>query len=121
MFDSLLDRLVAGQHDADRRGPEPREAVALTARLDLDGVLHDIEIGNISAGGLMARSDIALAAGCRLTVLIDGHRLAGEVRWQHAGRFGMCFDAPLSLDPAMIARYRPANVEASKEMSRWMI
>ncbi|MFC3712503.1 PilZ domain-containing protein [Sphingoaurantiacus capsulatus] len=121
MFDSLLDRLVAGQHDADRRGSELREAVALKALLDLDGTLHPIDIGNISAGGLMASLDAELAPGTRLAVLLDGQRLKGEVRWQHAGRFGMCFDEPPSLDPAMIARYRAANVEASKQMSRWMI
>ncbi len=121
MFDSLLDRLVAGQHDADRRAPELREAVALKALLDLDGTLHPVEIGNISAGGLMASLDAELEAGRHLAVLLDGQRLTGEVRWQHAGRFGMCFDQPLSLDPAMIERYRPANVEASKQMSRWMV
>lgn len=122
MFETLLDRLV-GARDlaADRRGPEPREAVAWPATLEVDGQRHPVEIGNISSGGLMARVDVAVPADARLTVCIDGERLTGEVRWHDDRRFGMRFDQPLPLQSPVIERYRSAAVEATKAMSRWMV
>lgn len=122
MFVSLLDRLTASPDlTADRRRTEPREAVAVAAELEIDGVRHPIEIGNLSAGGLMASGVVAVPVGARVAAWIDGERLAGEVRWQGDRRFGMRFDQPLQLDRSLIERYRPAGVEASKVMSRWMI
>jgi len=122
MFVTLLDRLTASPDVApDRRRAEPREAVAVPAELEIDRRRHAIEIGNLSAGGLMAHIDIELPAMARVVVWIDGRRLPGEVRWQGDRRFGMRFDEPLQLDASIIERYRPAGVEASKVMSRWMI
>jgi hypothetical protein len=121
MFESLLDRLASRRHAEDRRQPEPREAVAWAATIEVDGRNHPIEIGNISTGGLMARSDIEVAPETGIAVWIDGRRLTGEVRWYGDGRFGMRFDEPMALDAEVVARYRPANVETSKAMSRWMI
>jgi hypothetical protein len=122
MFMSLLDRLMAASDIvADRRRTEPREAVAWAAELELDGRRHPIEIGNISAGGLMARTDVELAPQACLTLWIGGHRLTGDVRWHGDGRFGLRFDTPLALDSALIERYRSAGVETSKQISRWMI
>lgn len=122
MFVSLLDRLmIASDLTADRRRSEPREAVAWAAELELDGRRNPIEIGNISAGGMMARAGIEVPPQARLTVWIDGERLTGEVRWQGDGRFGLRFDTPLALDSALIERYRPAGIESSKQISRWMV
>lgn len=122
MFVSLLDRLIASSDvAADRRRADPREAVSVSAELEVDGTRHPIEIGNLSAGGLMARADVDLAAATRVTVWIDGQRYPAEIRWQGDRRFGVRFDEPLHLDSSIIARYRPACVESSKVMSRWMI
>lgn len=122
MFVSLLDRLMtAADVTADRRRAEPREAVAWAAELELDGRRHPIEIGNISTGGLMARADVEVPPQACLTLWIGGHRLTGDVRWQGDGRFGLRFDTPLALDSAVIERYRPAGIESSKQISRWMV
>lgn len=122
MFVTLLDRLIASPDaTADRRRAEPREAVAVAAELELDGVRYPIEIGNLSAGGLMASADVALRVATPVTVWIEGRRFAGEIRWQGDRRFGMRFDEPLQLDTPIIERYRAAGVEANKVMSRWMV
>ena len=125
MFDSILNHFTSARSaagaSADRRGFEPRERVAWAAELERDGQRVPIEIGNISSGGLMASVDGVVPSEAPLTVWLDGRRLTGEVRWYGDGRFGMRFDTPLRLDPALIERYRPANVEQAKQMSRWMI
>jgi hypothetical protein len=122
MFITLLDRLGALPDVAtDRRRTEPREAVAVAAELEIAGVRHPIEIGNLSAGGLMASGDVEVAVAAQVAAWIDGRRLAGEVRWRRDRRFGMRFDEPLPLETSILDRYRPAGVEASKAISRWMV
>lgn len=122
MFVTPLDRLIASPDlTADRRRAEPREAVAVAAELEVDGVRHPIEIGNLSAGGLMASGDIDLRDAIAAVAWIEGRRVAGEVRWRSDRRFGMRFDEPLQLDASILERYRPAGVEANKVMSRWMV
>lgn len=125
MFDSILSHFTSARGaagaSADRRRAEPRERVAWAAELERDGKRVPIEIGNISTGGLMASVDSAFDSEAPLVVWLDGRRLTGEVRWYGAGRFGMRFDAPIELDPAVVERYRPANVEQAKQMSRWMV
>lgn len=125
MFDSILNHFTSARSAsgaaADRRGREEREPVTWAAELELDGKRVPIEIGNISAGGLMASVDGVLASDAPLVVWLDGRRLTGEARWYGGGRFGMRFDTPLVLDRAVIERYRPAEVEQSKQMSRWMV
>lgn len=122
MFSTLLDRLTASSDlTADRRRTEPREAVAVAAELEIDGVRHPIEIGNLSAGGLMARGDVEVGVAAQVAVWIDGRRFVGEVRWQGDRGFGMRFDEPLRLDASILAHYRPACIEADKIMSRWMV
>ena len=125
MFDSILNHFTSARSAsgaaADRRGREHREAVAWAAELERDGKRVPIEIGNISTGGLMASVDGVVASDAPLVVWLDGRRLTGEVRWYGDGRFGMRFDAPITLDPAVVERYRPAAVEQTKQMSRWMV
>ena len=125
MFDSILNRLTSSRSaagvSADRRAADPREPVIWAAELERDGTRVPIEIGNISTGGLMASVDGVLATDTPLAVWLDGRRLTGEVRWYGEGRFGMRFDTPIELDRAVLERYRPANVEQAKQMSRWMI
>lgn len=122
MFVSLLDRLLAAAPlTPDRRRVEPREAVAMAAELEIDGGRLPIEIANISAGGLMARIDPAVRLDGPIAIWVDGQRLTGEVRWHGEGRFGLRFDTPLALDSAVIERYRPAGLETSKQISRWMV
>lgn len=125
MFDSLLNHFTSGRSAsgaaADRRGRERREPVAWAAELERDGKRVPIEIGNISAGGLMASVEGVVASDAPLVVWVDGRRMTGEVRWFGGGRFGMRFDTPMALDPAVVERYRPAAVEQTKQMSRWMV
>jgi hypothetical protein len=125
MFDSIRSHLSSARGtlglSADRRRPEPRESVALAAEIERDGRRVPIEIGNISANGLMASVDGKLPVDTPLAVWIDGHRVTGHVRWSGEGRFGMRFTAPIKLETAVVERYRPACVEQAKQMSRWMV
>lgn len=125
MFDSIRSHFSSARGtlglSADRRRPEPRESVALAAEIERDGRRVPIEIGNISANGLMASVDGKLPIDSPLAVWIDGRRVMGHVRWSGEGRFGMRFDAPIKLDPTTIERNQPARVEETKQMSRWMV
>ena len=125
MFDSIRSHFSSARDtlglSADRRRPEPRESVALAAEIERDGRRVAIEIGNISANGLMASVDGKLPVDSPLAVWIDGRRVTGHVRWSGEGRFGMRFDAPVRLGAETIERYRPVCVEQAKQMSRWMV
>lgn len=122
----LLDTLVSAtwstfQPLRSRRAAE-RVTVLWNAQAAIGGAIHAIEVQNISTLGLMARIDLAVLPGAEIVVhLAEQGRLAGEVRWYREGRFGMCFDAPAVLNPAIVAKYRHAADEQAEKLARWMV
>src|SRR5579872_865157 len=82
--------------DSDRR-IAPRYACSIPARFRLeDGSLHDGEIGNISATGMLLITHEPIARGSRLYVKPDAPKLDVEleglvVRFAPAGSFGVAF------------------------------
>jgi hypothetical protein len=87
----------------DERG-EQRDEVLLRARAtDSRGLPHVITVVNLSTGGLMARSDAALAPGDTMTVELPLlGRVDVEVRWSLGGRIGCRFARSVP-----VARYYP--------------
>ena len=81
-----------------------RDSMFIQARLrPLDGAdpgPFDVRVRNLSAGGLMAESAAAVAAGDRITVeLRNIGEVGGRVAWVGDGRFGVSFDSPV--DPKL--------------------
>ncbi|WP_375195532.1 PilZ domain-containing protein [Sphingobium sp.] len=86
-----------------------RDLVDMVSHITAQGRTHGARIINISALGLMCRTDAPLDIGQRVTVwlpVVKDH--AAEVRWAEDGRIGMEFvqtiepriyDAMLSLIP----------------------
>ncbi|WP_041390282.1 PilZ domain-containing protein [Sphingobium chlorophenolicum] len=99
------------------RSPDPavnqrrvqRDLVDMVSHVTAQGRSHGVRIINISALGLMCRTEAQLAIGERVTVWLPVVKeQAGEVRWAEEGRIGVEFreridprtyDAMLSLIP----------------------
>ena len=68
-------------------------------------------IRNLSSGGLMAETHVPLTVDDGVQIeLKAGDRLPGTVRWTHAGRIGVAFDAPVEVG-ALLARAAARSVE----------
>jgi hypothetical protein len=71
-----------------------RDSLFLMAdvRLDGDSASHRVKVRNLSAGGMMAESDMAVVRGARVTVeLRNLPSIAGSVAWVQENRFGVAF------------------------------
>jgi hypothetical protein len=77
---------------------DPRDEVHQRARATrADGRLLTVLVVNISAGGLMARSEAPFASGDRLTVQLPAvGSIGATVRWALGGRIGCQFDGVIS-------------------------
>jgi hypothetical protein len=95
------------------RAREPRRKVLIDARLRHDGGWADARILDLSARGLMARSQYAPARGTYVEICRGAHRVVARVVWVRDGRFGARSRDPIvidglsdGVDPALPA---PAN------------
>jgi hypothetical protein len=71
-----------------------RDSLFLMAevRLEGDSASHKVKVRNLSAGGMMAESDMAVVRGARVTVdLRNLPSIAGTVAWVQENRFGVAF------------------------------
>jgi hypothetical protein len=71
-----------------------RDSLFLMAELRLEGdsVTHRVKVRNLSAGGMMAESDLKVLRGTRLTVeLRNVPPVEGSVAWVQDHRFGISF------------------------------
>lgn len=76
---------------------EPREEVYHRTRATMsDRQSRSVLVVNISASGLMVRSDAAVDVGDRIQVVLPtAGEIAATVRWALGGRIGCQFDAPI--------------------------
>lgn len=76
---------------------EPREEVYHRTRATMsDRQPCSVLIVNISASGLMLRSDAVVAVGDRIHVILPGTgECAATIRWALGGRIGCQFDASI--------------------------
>jgi hypothetical protein len=78
----------------DERGEVRDEVLLRTRATDARGRPIVMTVVNLSPGGLMARTDAALATGDRATVELPTlGRVRIEVRWVLGGRIGCRFEA----------------------------
>lgn len=91
----------------EHRTDSERIAVTWRAVIEIDGFSYPAEIRNISASGRMVAMNGVVEPEMRVIVRPEGlGDISGTVRWCADGSFGMRFDAPLSIDPETLARYR---------------
>jgi hypothetical protein len=71
-----------------------RDSLFLMAevRLEGDSTSHKVKVRNLSAGGMMAESDMQVVRGARVTVdLRNLPSVTGSVAWVQENRFGVAF------------------------------
>jgi hypothetical protein len=71
-----------------------RDSLFLMADVRLDGnsESHRVKVRNLSAGGMMAESDMTVVRGARVTVdLRNLPSITGSVAWVQENRFGVAF------------------------------
>ncbi|MBA4091854.1 PilZ domain-containing protein [Sphingobium sp. 3R8] len=74
-----------------------RELVDMVSHVTAQGRSHGVRIINISALGLMCRSDSALLQGERVSIWLPILKdYPAEIRWVEDGRVGMEFYEPIS-------------------------
>lgn len=73
-----------------------RELVDMVSHVTAHGRSHGVRIINISALGLMCRSDTSLTQGERVSIWLPILKdYPAEIRWMEDGRVGMEFCAPI--------------------------
>ncbi|QPC98537.1 MULTISPECIES: PilZ domain-containing protein [Qipengyuania] len=92
-----------------------RDSLFLFADLAFDGRTEVVraKVRNLSAGGMMAESGVAVASGDRVTA---GLRNVGEVKgvvaWVQGIRFGIAFDR--EIDPILVRAANSAGTQGSE-------
>ena len=97
-----------------------RESLLLLANLRVDGqaATHRVRVRNLSAGGMMAESDAAVARGSRVSVeLRNVGWVEGSVAWRQGDRFGIAFVD--GIDAAKVREPVTASAEKTEEMRRF--
>ena len=82
----------------DRRSR--RTDIHLPATVDAGpGRVYPVIVQNVSAHGVMVKTDVQLVPGRPVTVILAGlARTAGRVAWLRDGHVGIAFAEPLTLD-----------------------
>jgi hypothetical protein len=85
---------------ADRREAPREEVFHRTRAMRAGGASAPLQVVNISASGLMARTDDGFAIGetLRIRLPVVGE-LTAQVRWSLGGRIGCQFDRMIDLAP----------------------
>lgn len=71
-----------------------RDSLFLSAELRLEDepATHRVRVRNLSAGGMMAESDLRVLAGTKVTVSLKNiPPVEGSIAWVHENRFGIAF------------------------------
>lgn len=95
-----MDAGVATEVAAGKR-TRKRDSLFLSARLQVggDGIVHDVRVRNLSAGGLMAELDRPVESGTAVKLEMRGlGDMTGTVAWSTRGRMGIALDHPI--DPS---------------------
>ena len=96
---------------------DARTATLRSAILHLGDRSINVRVRNISSGGLMAEGSRLPALDNRIEVeFSEGQKLAGEIRWNQDGRFGIKFDQAFSFE--QIAAPRPVAAKEGTPRNR---
>ena len=105
-----LDHVMRSRDPSVEQRRAKRHLVDLVSHVTARGQTHGVRVINISALGLMCRSDESLLTGERITIWLPVVKdYAAEIRWAENGRVGMEFLTPVSprLYDAMMALIPP--------------
>jgi len=105
-----LDHVKRSRDPAVEQRRAKRDLVDMVSHVTARGATHGVRIINISALGLMCRSEGALLTGERVTIWLPVLQdYPAEIRWSEDGRAGMEFLTPVTprLYDAMMALIPP--------------
>ncbi|WOE74398.1 PilZ domain-containing protein [Alterisphingorhabdus coralli] len=112
----------ADSQDSERDNRhERRDALFLLARVSFENSEKtiDVRVRNLSAGGMMAESNVYCAPGDIVTVtIIHSEPIAGRISWQSGGRFGVAFNHPI--DPQSVRDRKTAAIPEKPSHLRLM-
>lgn len=95
-----LAHVAKSREPAVNQRRAPRILVDMVSHIILHGRTHGVRIINISAMGLMCRTDTPLMIGERISVWLPVLKnVQAEVRWAEDGRIGVEFRKPI--DPSV--------------------
>lgn len=95
VFADLNHVLRSRDPSVDRRRSK-RDLVDMVSHVTIDGRTHGVRIINISAHGLMCRSDASMIVGQRVSIWLPLLKdQAADIRWMQEGRTGMEFPEPI--------------------------
>lgn len=122
-FDQNVDLRELLAHKRPRAGSyrprPPRLEVTCGASVRIGGVYHQVEVRDISLGGIKVAIDDWDCLGKEATVVVESLRpVKGRVRWYRAGQAGIVWDSPLSFEE--LAEWMGKRVElASLRTGAW--
>ncbi|MEO1045409.1 MAG: PilZ domain-containing protein [Pseudomonadota bacterium] len=115
----------ASGDDRDNR-TEHRDSLFLLAKIHFSksAKVVDVRVRNLSAGGMMAESNIYCERGDRVVVKIANlEDIDGRVSWHASGRFGVAFDQPIDPQEARSKKggdnkYSPSNMHRGGRLAK---
>ena len=82
----------------DRRTTRRRKVSELACIVRVDGVDHNLEIGDISELGLQGETDVSVRSGQRVEIVFPaGDVVWATVRWGVGPYLGVEFDRPIAV------------------------
>jgi hypothetical protein len=99
-FDATVDlRALFSKEPNQAFGRPPRIEVGCTATIRLGKLYHQVQVQDVSLGGMKVALDDADCVGREVTVTIESLRPTnGTICWQKDGLAGIVFDAPYSFE-----------------------
>lgn len=102
--DGLIEIVAAAGPEQQKLRDPARDSMFLHATLrpigDKDAASFIVRVRNLSAGGMMAETNVELSIDDPMSVALRNvGTVKGRVAWVRAGRFGVTFDTPI--DPKL--------------------
>ena len=97
-----------------------RESMLLLANLRIDGqgTIHRVRVRNLSAGGMMAETDVGVSRGTRVSIeLRNIGWVEGSVAWRQDNRFGIAFVD--TINPAVVRETATESPDRAVERRRF--
>ncbi|GGD47691.1 hypothetical protein GRI62_08565 [Erythrobacter arachoides] len=103
---------------------DARTTAMLQGRMRDAGGTYPVRVGDISAKGMLVVSERPPARGTIVDILVNGHHVAGQVRWVSGRRFGVRTNDRIDV-AALVAGRRASKhvagrkIEAANDPGEW--
>lgn len=92
---TLSDGSLLSYH-MDRRTRAVRLPLSITARVYVEGRCSEVAVHNLSLRGICVDQVFGMRVGQLVSIVVGGHSFElATIRWQGAGRVGICLAAPV--------------------------